>query len=175
MPLRTTHRNARRITASSHGCHAMKRMPVVMKLSGVSGSVARIRRISSQGSSRWKRTAFTSSTHMAVSVRFHREDPWERIRLMSAAMPHTPLGMIGTGMRFISWVPADEDVIRLSFRLVARNGIRRFQIADPSNDPSRLRRLARMARQEGIEEVVIGLTYSISAVHTHEYYAERAA
>ncbi len=118
---------------------------------------------------------FTSSTHMAVSVRFHREDPWERIRLMSAAMPHTPLGMIGTGMRFISWVPADEDVIRLSFRLVARNGIRRFQIADPSNDPSRLRRLARMAREEGIEEVVIGLTYSISAVHTHDYYAERAA
>ena len=23
---------------------------------------------------------FTSSTHMAVSVRFHKEDPWERIR-----------------------------------------------------------------------------------------------
>ena len=117
---------------------------------------------------------FTSSTHMAVSVRFHREDPWERIRLMSAAMPNTPLGMIGTGMRFISWVPADEDVIRLSFRLVARNGIRRFQIADPSNDISRVRRLASMAREEGIEEVVVGLTYSISAVHTHTYYAERA-
>ena len=29
---------------------------------------------------------------MAVSVRFHREDPWERIRLVSAAMPTTPLG-----------------------------------------------------------------------------------
>jgi oxaloacetate decarboxylase alpha subunit len=118
---------------------------------------------------------FTSSTHMAVSVRFHREDPWERIRLVSEAMPDTPLGMIGTGMRFISWVPADEDVIRLSLRLVARNGIRRFQIADPSNDPARLRRLAAMARAEGIEEVVIGLTYSISPVHTHAYYARCAA
>jgi oxaloacetate decarboxylase alpha subunit len=32
-----------------------------------------------------------------------------------------------------------------------------------------------MARKEGIEEVVIGLTYSISPVHTHEYYAQRAA
>ena len=53
---------------------------------------------------------FTSSTHMAVSVRFHKEDPWERIRLVSAAMPGTPLGMITTGMRFISWVPAGEDV-----------------------------------------------------------------
>ena len=118
---------------------------------------------------------FTSSTHMAVSVRFHREDPWERIRLMSAAMPNTLLSIITTGMRFISWVPADQDVIALAFRLVARNGLSRMQIADPSNDPDRLKRLATMARREGIEEVVIGLTYSISPVHTHEYYAERAA
>jgi oxaloacetate decarboxylase (Na+ extruding) subunit alpha len=118
---------------------------------------------------------FTSSTHMAVSVRFHREDPWERLRLVSAAMPDTPLSMITTGMRFISWVPADRDVIALSFRLAVRNGLRRLQIADPSNDPERLKRLAAMARQEGIGEVVIGLTYSISEVHTHRYYAERAA
>jgi len=118
---------------------------------------------------------FTSSTHMAVSVRFHREDPWERIRQVSEAMPNTPLGMITTGMRFISWVPADEGVIRLALRLVARNGLRRLQIADPSNDPARLKRLAAMARAEGLEEVVIGLTYSISEVHTHAYYAERAA
>jgi oxaloacetate decarboxylase alpha subunit len=117
---------------------------------------------------------FSSSTHMAVSVRFHKEDPWERFRLVSAAMPNTPLSFITTGMRFISWVPADEEVMRLSFRCVVRNGIRRFQIADPSNDPVRLRRLARMAREEGVEEVVIGLTYSVSEVHTHAYYAERA-
>jgi oxaloacetate decarboxylase (Na+ extruding) subunit alpha len=117
---------------------------------------------------------FTSSTHMAVSVRFHREDPWERLRLVSAAMPDTPLNLITTGMRFISWVPAGEDVMRLSFRLAVRNGIRRFQIADPSNDPASLVRLARMIREEGAEEIVVGLTYSISPVHTHEYYAERA-
>ncbi len=118
---------------------------------------------------------FTSSTHMAVSVRFHHEDPWERIRLMRAAMPNTLLSMITTGMRFISWVPAAPDVIERSFELVARNGIRRLQIADPSNDPARLTRLAAMARGAGIEEVVIGLTYSISPIHTHEYYARRAA
>ena len=118
---------------------------------------------------------FTSSTHMAVSVRFHTEDPWERLRLVSAAMPNTLLNMITTGMRFISWVPAGEDVMGLSFRLAVRNGIRRFQIADPSNDPASLVRLARMVREAGAEEVVVGLTYSISPAHTHEYYAERAA
>jgi oxaloacetate decarboxylase alpha subunit len=78
-------------------------------------------------------------------------------------------------MRFISWVPADQDVIAFAFRLVARNGIRRMQIADPSNDTERLKRLATVAHKEGIEEVVIGLTYSISPVHTHAYYAEHAA
>jgi oxaloacetate decarboxylase alpha subunit len=117
---------------------------------------------------------FTSSTHMSVSVRFHHEDPWERIRFVSEAMPQTPLNFITTGMRFISWTPAGEDVIRLVFRCVARNGIRRFQIAEPSNDPEALLRLARMAREEGVEEVVVGLTYSISPVHTHDYYLERA-
>jgi oxaloacetate decarboxylase alpha subunit len=112
---------------------------------------------------------------MAVSVRFHREDPWERIRLLSAAMPNTPLSMITPGMRFIAWVPAEEDVMGLVFKLVVRNGIRRLQIADPSNDIARLRRVAELAKRHGMEEVVIGLTYSISDVHTHAYYAERAA
>ena len=32
-----------------------------------------------------------------------------------------------------------------------------------------------MAREEGVEEIVVGLTYSISPVHTHAYYAERVA
>jgi oxaloacetate decarboxylase (Na+ extruding) subunit alpha len=118
---------------------------------------------------------FTSSTHMAVAVRFHHEDPWERLRLVSAAMPTTPLSFITTGMRFITWVPVDEDVMRLAFRCVVRNGIRRFQVADPSNDPRRLRRVAVVAREEGVEEIAIALTYSVSDVHTHAYYAERAA
>ena len=118
---------------------------------------------------------FTASTFIGISVRFHREDPWRRLRLVSAAMPNTPLSMITSGMRFISWVPAAEDVMGLAFRLIARNGVRRLQVVDPSNDPARLRDIAALAHAEGIEEVVLGLTYSISPVHTVEYYAERAA
>jgi oxaloacetate decarboxylase (Na+ extruding) subunit alpha len=117
---------------------------------------------------------FTSSTHMAVSVRFHREDPWERLRLVSAAMPHTPLSMIGTGKRFISWRPSADDVQRLVFRCAVRNGLRRVQIADPMNDPDDLAHMAAIAKGEGVEEVVIGLTYSVSPVHTDAFYAERA-
>ena len=45
---------------------------------------------------------FTTSTHMGVAVRYKKEDPWERIRLMAAAMPNTPLQFMSTGFRFIS-------------------------------------------------------------------------
>ncbi|MEA2381982.1 MAG: oxaloacetate decarboxylase (Na+ extruding) subunit alpha [Solirubrobacteraceae bacterium] len=117
---------------------------------------------------------FTSSTAMAVSVRYHREDPWERIRMGAAAMPNTPLSIITTGKRFISWRPAGEEVLRAVFRCVVRNGLRRVQIADPMNDPGDLRQMAAIAKQEGVEEVVIGLTYSVSPVHTDAFYAERA-
>jgi len=118
---------------------------------------------------------FTSSTHMAVSVRFHREDPWERLRLAAASMPNTPLSMITTGKRFISWRPCAEDVVALVFRTAVRNGLRRVQIADPMNDPADLAQMARIAKAEGVEEVVVGLTYSVSPVHTDAFYAERAA
>jgi oxaloacetate decarboxylase alpha subunit len=117
---------------------------------------------------------FTSSTHMAISVRFHQEDPWERLRLVGAAMPATPLSMITTGKRFITWRPAAEDVLALVFRCMVRNGLRRVQIADPMNDARDLAHMAGIARREGVEEVVIGLTYSMSPVHTDAFYAERA-
>ena len=118
---------------------------------------------------------FTSSTHMAVSVRFHHEDPWERLRLVAEAMPNTPLSMITTGKRFISWRPCAEDVQALVFRCAVRNGLRRVQIADPMNDPADLAQMAAVAKRAGVEEVVIGLTYSVSPVHTDAYYGERAA
>ena len=111
---------------------------------------------------------------MAVAVRFFREDLRERIRLVSAAMPNTPLSFIGTGMRFITWTPADEDVIRLVFRCIVRNGIRRIQIVDPSNDPARLRRIAVVARggRRGDRDRADVLRQRGAHV---AYYAERAA
>ena len=51
----------------------------------------------------FKAIDFTTSTHMGVAVRYKREDPWERIRLMAEATPKTPLQFMGTGFRFISW------------------------------------------------------------------------
>ncbi len=46
---------------------------------------------------------FTTSTHMAVAVRFSKQDPWERLRLFKKAAPNTPLSFLTSGMSFISW------------------------------------------------------------------------
>jgi oxaloacetate decarboxylase (Na+ extruding) subunit alpha len=68
---------------------------------------------------------FTSSSHMAVAVRYFRNNPWERIRRMRTAMPSTPLQFITTGLRFIAWQQADPEFMRLVYRRLQANGIRR--------------------------------------------------
>jgi len=117
---------------------------------------------------------FTSSTHMAMAVRTHAEDPWERIRVVRDLMPDTPLGFITPGMRFMAWERAPLDVMRLALRCVIRNGIRRIWVAESMNDVDTALRIARIAKEEQAEEVLVGLVYSISPVHTDDYYAARA-
>jgi oxaloacetate decarboxylase alpha subunit len=117
---------------------------------------------------------FTSSTHMAMAVRWHREDPWERIRVIRELMSETPLGFITPGMRFIAWERATDEFMRVALRCVIRNGIRRVWIADPMNDVDAALRTAAIAKDEGATEVLVGLVYSVSPVHTDEYYASRA-
>ncbi|GAA3732477.1 hypothetical protein [Salinactinospora qingdaonensis] len=118
---------------------------------------------------------FTSSTHLSVGVRWHHEDPWERIRRMRAATPTTPLSLITTGMRFMSWDRSPESVMRMSLRCLARNGMRRLQIAEPMNDTTAALAVARMAKEEGIEQVVGAVTFTESPVHTDDIYRETAA
>jgi len=118
---------------------------------------------------------FTSSTHMAMSVRVHQEDPWERIRVARELMPETRLGLITPGMRFMAWERAPLDVMRLALRCVIRNGIDRIWVAESMNDVETDLTIARIAKEEGAAEVLVGLVYSISPVHTDDYYAVRAA
>jgi oxaloacetate decarboxylase alpha subunit len=118
---------------------------------------------------------YTSSTHMGVAVRTHREDPWERIRLTHAAMPNTPLQFIGTGLRFISWEQAHPDLMQLAYDRLVANGITRFVVLDPMHDVGAILQSARMLRQAGAVEIIAALTYTISAVHDDEFYANLAS
>jgi len=117
---------------------------------------------------------FTTSTHMGVAVRYKREDPWERIRLMAAATPNTPLQFMSTGFRFISWETASPEFMALAFRTLARNGIRRFCLADPMNDADANIACARMVKDGGGEYTIAALVFTLSPVHDDAHYAERA-
>ena len=117
---------------------------------------------------------FTTSTHMGVAVRYKKEDPWERIRLMAAATPHTPLQFMSTGFRFISWETASPGFMALAFHTLIRNGIRRFCLADPMNDADSNIACARMVKQGGGETVIVALVFTLSPIHDDAHYVERA-
>ena len=117
---------------------------------------------------------FTSSTHLSVGVRWHRENPWERIQRMAVVTPGTPLSLITTGMRFMSWDRSPVSVMRLSMRALAEAGLRRIQIAEPMNDTAATLAVAALAKEEGIEQVVAAVTFTESPVHDDSLYAHAA-
>jgi oxaloacetate decarboxylase (Na+ extruding) subunit alpha len=122
----------------------------------------------------FKAIDFTTSTHMGVAVRFKRECPWERIRLMAAATPNTPLQFMGTGFRFISWETASEEFMSLAYRVLARHGIRRFCLADPMNDAAANVTNARLVKAAGGEFVIAALVFTLSPIHDDAHYAAAA-
>ena len=122
----------------------------------------------------FKAIDFTTSTHMGVAVRYKREDPWERIRLMAAACPNTPLQFLSTGFRFISWETASPEFMALAFKTLVNNGISRFALADPMNDLQGNLAAARMAKAAGAAYVVAALVYTLSPIHDDAHYVDRA-
>lgn len=118
----------------------------------------------------FKAVDLTTSTHMGVAVRYKREDPWERIRLMAKAMPRTPLQFLSTGFRFISWETASPQFMKLAFATLVRNGIRRFALADPMNSAESNVACARMVKEVGGEYVVGALVFTLSPIHDDAHY-----
>lgn len=117
---------------------------------------------------------FTASSHMAVAVRYFKNNPWERIRRVRAIMPRTPLQFITTGLRFIAWQQADPEFMRIVYRRLQAGGIRRFVVMDPMHDAHSVLEAARIIKQEGPAEVMAALTYTLSAVHDDAFYANFA-
>jgi oxaloacetate decarboxylase alpha subunit len=118
---------------------------------------------------------FIASTHMGVAVKYYREDPWERIRLMRRATPDTPLQFIGVGFRFISWETLDAEVMRLVYRCLVRNGVSRFVVLEPMHDLDAMLATARIIREEGGEDILGALTFTLSDAHDDAFYANLAA
>jgi oxaloacetate decarboxylase alpha subunit len=105
-------------------------------------------------------------------VRDLREDPWERIRLVSQKVKRTPLAsMMARSISAFQLTP--RSVLKLWVERLAANGIKRLQLMDPANDMTALMPdLLSAARNVGLE-VVLAVVYSLSPKHTDEYFARK--
>jgi oxaloacetate decarboxylase alpha subunit len=101
-------------------------------------------------------------------LRYLRENPWERIRLLAQAMPKTPLSGLIRSKSLTSFNIVPDAVIELWIRRCAANGLRRLMIFDALHDWGNLEQSVKVAKAAGIE-VVVPLVYSLSPVHTDEF------
>jgi oxaloacetate decarboxylase alpha subunit len=116
-----------------------------------------------------------SSTQIAVAVRYHREDPWARLDAGVRGAPHTTWAFITTGRRFITFYQTPTNLLELAYSLLRRHGVQRMWVVDPMLDMTSAKECARIARRAGFDEIVGGVCYTLSPVHTDEFFANRVA
>ncbi len=109
-----------------------------------------------------------------VCVRYLREDPWERMRILSEWVTQTPLIIHTRGQSLFTFEFFADDVVELAAERFAANGMRYHTPYDALNDMRNLEIPIRAAKSHGLY-VVGGLVYTHSPVHTDEYYARKAA
>src|SRR5689334_20800131 len=73
-------------------------------------------------------------------VRFLKEDPWERLRQLRAALPNTRLQMLLRGQNLLGYRHYADDVVERFIERSATNGIDVFRIFDALNDVRNLDR-----------------------------------
>ena len=81
----------------------------------------------------WSLEAWGGATFDAC-VRFLREDPWERLQKLRAALPNTRLQMLLRGRNLLGYRPYADDVVELFAQKAADNGMDVFRIFDALND-----------------------------------------
>jgi oxaloacetate decarboxylase alpha subunit len=111
--------------------------------------------------------------HFDAAVRFLKEDPFERIRLMSAAMPRTPLQALVRSRCLRSFNPLPDDVNCLFVERMIANGIRRITGFDGLHDWSNIAAPLRLARDVGAS-VGAWLIYTLAPGYDDDFYAAKA-
>jgi len=100
-----------------------------------------------------------------VCLRFLREDPWERLRLLKRAMPRTPLQMLLRGQNLVGYRHYSDDVVERFVAESARQGVDIFRVFDALNDPSNMEVALRAVKKAG-GRAQATICYTQSPVHT---------
>jgi pyruvate carboxylase subunit B len=106
-------------------------------------------------------------------VRFLKEDPWERLRQLKAALPNTRLQMLLRGQNLLGYRHYSDDVVEAFCARAAANGIDVFRIFDAMNDVRNLETAIRAVKKTG-EHAQGTIAYTTSPVHTVELFVEQA-
>jgi oxaloacetate decarboxylase alpha subunit len=106
-------------------------------------------------------------------IRFLGEDPWERLRLLKAAMPNTRMQMLLRGQNMLGYRHYADDVVERFVERSAENGMDVFRIFDAMNDVRNLQTAIRATIKTG-KHAQGTLSYTVSPVHTVDGYVEMA-
>jgi oxaloacetate decarboxylase alpha subunit len=104
-------------------------------------------------------------------IRYLGEDPWERIRLLKAAMPNTPQQMLFRGQNILGYRHYADDLVEKFVERCAFNGVDVFRIFDALND---LRNLETAIKATlAVDRHAQGtMSYTVSHVHTVDLWVD---
>ncbi|MDR0897525.1 MAG: oxaloacetate decarboxylase subunit alpha [Oscillospiraceae bacterium] len=106
-------------------------------------------------------------------LRFLNEDPWERLRTLRKALPNTKLQMLLRGQNILGYKHYADDVVEYFVKKSIDNGIDIIRTFDALNDLRNMQTAVKACKQYGgIAEVA--MSYTISPVHTEEYFVKLA-
>lgn len=106
-------------------------------------------------------------------IRFLKEDPWERLRKLRAALPNSRLQMLLRGQNLVGYRHYSDDVVKAFIRRSALNGIDVFRIFDAMNDVRNLR--VAIEATKSVDKHAQGtIAYTTSPVHTTDMFVAQA-
>ncbi len=108
-----------------------------------------------------------------ASLRFLKEDPWDRLRKFRDGFKHTKLQMLFRGQNILGYRPYADDVVEYFVQKSAANGINIIRIFDCLNDLRNLETAVRAANKENAEAQV-ALSYTLGDAYTLDYWVENA-
>jgi len=106
-------------------------------------------------------------------IRFLGEDPWERLRLLKAAMPNTPMQMLLRGQNALGYRHYADDVIEKFVERAAINGMDVFRIFDAMNDMRNLETAIKATVKVG-KHAQGAMSYTLSPVHNVTTWVDMA-
>lgn len=104
-----------------------------------------------------------------ASLRFLKEDPWERLRKFRDGFKNTKLQMLFRGQNILGYRPYADDVVEYFVKKSVSNGIDIIRIFDCLNDIRNLQTAVKAAVAEKADAQV-ALSYTLGDAYTLEYW-----